>query len=148
MVKVNDYVSAEIMFFGSDAAGETFTYDVYGIRLAGGDVNRTDHKGGLPLYIPYLLGAGTGTLGTKVGVATGYIGATEFFADTLTFTPNATFGAYFDDLTSKTPVAYSPGDNNQPALLGFHDLLNFHGLVVDVLPVTAADINALISLWT
>ena len=148
MVKVNQYVSAEIMFFGSDAANETCDYDIYGIRIVGHNPDRDDSPGGLVLFVPYLLGSGVFTLSTIAGVAAGYLGTGDLIADTLTWTPDATWATYIDGLVGNSPIVYSPADNQHPALLAFPDLLNFHGLVVDIKPDTAADGNALISKWT
>lgn len=148
MVKVNGYVSAEMMFFGTGANGNTLNYDLYGIRIIGTEPDRSDNKHGAVLYVPYLLGAGLATMGNFTGLATGYLAVAARICDTLTFTPEAAFATYLDAIVGNSPIVFSPADDATPALLAFPDLMNFHGLVLDINPGTATDGAGLISLWT
>ncbi len=150
MVEVNEYVSAEMLFFGAGTDAETCTFTLYGIRLLGASQDRTDNKFGLAIFVPFVLGTGSFTLSSGIpGLATGYLDSTQLVADLATWVPNAAFVTnYMDPLVGNSPVLYAPNDNARPALLAFPDLLNFHGLVMDIVAGTADDGNALISLWT
>lgn len=149
MITVNEYVSAEMMFFGAGSDTQTGSFTLYGIRIVGAS-DRTDNKHGIAVYVPFTLGTGTFTLSSGVpGIALGYVNAGQLFADLATWVPNAAFVTnYMDALVGNAPVLYAPNDNLHPALLAFPDLMNFHGLVMDVVAGTATDVNALISLWT
>lgn len=111
-----------VLALGTDAANETFTFNIFGWKKTSDD-----------LWVPAKLADLTATLGTTVGVS-GYIAAdTVFFADTLVKNDGA-----------GTVTVYSPADNNiAVAMIGYHwgfEYLQFVGT-----KGTAAGYNLLIA---
>ena len=64
-------------FFGTDADNETGGCRVYGLKKV------RDVAGGLTSYTHILLADVTFTLSARTGVASGVVGASEFYADTI-----------------------------------------------------------------
>lgn len=80
-IDVNDALHALFQFFGTDAADETFAFQIFswrGIRDYNGDILSYQRT---PLYV-----SGVGTLGAETGVANGSVTASELYADTITGT--------------------------------------------------------------
>lgn len=140
MFAIGKSLTAQIIFFGTDAANESFDYRVWAAyRLSGYDGSLDSAQ-----YIVQPLGAGTATLGTMTGVATGTaLINTDFVADTVAFTAS-------DVATTSSPSVVGPGvigptamaegtsaaydattPNNDVACLYLPSLLRCTGLIID-----------------
>lgn len=79
----------ELLFFGTNADGETFNYRVW---RWGQVVEKNDR--GLTQFTPHLVAAGAVTLSAKTGVSGGIITNTDFYADTVTDTSGRSSAGY------------------------------------------------------
>lgn len=107
-----------VVFFGPGDNNDTFTYRVWVLR----GVSARGAPGQPGAFLMRLLGAGSCTLGTSVGVASGEVLDTERFVDTLTYTPTTTgtspTGPGTSIETAFSPsVVYSPADNTIAELI-------------------------------
>lgn len=120
----------EMIFYGTDANNEAAEVKLYAARF--------DSGGGV---FTELLATLAVTLGSDVGVNGQLVTASEFFADTVAITagPYATFLASTHNASA---VALTPS-TNLIAAVGFAELGNIDGVVVDVNLGTAASLNAL-----
>lgn len=118
--------AALVRFFGTDAADETGSCRIYGVKAIEGS--------GATSYTHTLLGEYGFTLSTLTGVSGGVVTNSEFYADTITRV--AGVENVSDQIVSPT--------SDEPAHLLLdrkgHDLLFFEPIVV-----TAASVNALIA---
>ncbi len=127
-IYVSDSNTVLIKPYGTDADGETGSLRVYGVRpiVSGGRVQSVTHV---------LLGEYGFTLSsTLTGVAGGVVGASEFYADTI----SQTYG-----LENVADQVFTP-TGDEPA----HILVDRKGhdvLLVDLIVGTAASVNALIA---
>ena len=121
------------MMFTSNADNATGVFAVWA-RFAG--VSDGNEVTGGPIIS---LGTGTFTSGSAIGASGGTIGASEFIADTVAFTPSAFCTALLGNL-SASYFAHSPADNTV-GLLRIEDTGNLD-IIIDVWRNSATSVSA------
>jgi hypothetical protein len=120
-----------IKFFGTDAANETGTYNVWGWKPL-------DNSSLTKLWLPDLLLTGAFTLGAGVGIAGASVINTEFFADTITSTAGSLDATAFRTL-------YSPADDTHAWIKFEPESLDYARIEVNVAINSAATVNAIVA---
>ena len=136
------YSKARIRWFGTDAANEAFTIEIY---LVDTNVDHPEGHDGVVTYYTTLFTSVAAILGAGVGVAGADVGSDQFLADTIPQTDHALteIDGAFDGVTS---AVWSPATNIWSELIigslgatqGF--LFRYQGIP------TAASFNAVIQL--
>lgn len=95
--------------FTAVAGGATANNDTVDVQVYLGDIY--GEPGQSPVAVFTLLGTATFTFASGLtGVAGGYIGSAEFFADTVSWSGSA-YATYIENETGKTIRTYSPADD-------------------------------------
>ena len=127
-VYVGDSNTVLIKFYGTDADNETGSVRVYGLKAI-------ERPGNATSFTHVLLGEYTFTLSsTLTGVAGGVVGATEFYADTITAVI---------DVANVSDMIISP-TGGVPAHLVI-DVKGFQYLLVEPIIGTATSVNVLVA---